>query len=95
MNLCSNTYHKCDLASEGKGNGDDDFANIVFPNGTCHRITQDDMDESVAEYIDPKAPEYGIRMTFVSEEQCNEKEKYSMTLDIKCDLSVTTPIARI
>ena len=68
MNLCSNTYHKCALDSEGKGNGDDDFANIVFPNGTCHRITQDDMDESTSEYIDPKQPEYGIRITFLSEE---------------------------
>lgn len=44
FNLCSNTYRKCTLAN---GDFDDDFANMVFAGtGKCHRLSEDDMDES-------------------------------------------------
>jgi hypothetical protein len=72
FNLCSNTNTKCTLASESKGSGDDDFANMVFADGNCHRLTEDDMDESVASYINAEDPEYGLRLQFTSEENCTD-----------------------
>ena len=56
FNLCSNTYTKCTLATESKGSGDDDFANLVYADGNCHRLTEDDMDESVASYLNAEDP---------------------------------------
>lgn len=82
FNLCENTYSKCKQQNEKSG--DDDFANIVLPDGTCHRLTSDDMDDSTASYIDSTNPDYGIRLQFETNEQCNSTHNYGVTVDIRC-----------
>ena len=65
FNLCSNTYNACTLANETSG--DEDFANLFqTADGQCHRLTEDDMDEAEAQYIDPQNPQYGLRLVFTS-----------------------------
>jgi len=94
FNLCSNTNTPCTLANESSG--DEDFANIFNQaDGSCHRLTEDDMDESVASYIDPQNPQYGLRLVFTSQENCTENEMYGFTLDIRCDEGAHNPIPRI
>jgi len=53
------------------------------------------MDESVPSYIDPKVPEYGIRLQYTSFKNCTETEMYGFTLDIRCDENAINPIPRI
>ena len=63
--------------------------------GSCKRLSQDDMDESEARYIDPNSPETGISLTFLSEDKCNDTDFYTLSVDIKCDKDVQTPLMRI
>lgn len=63
--------------------------------GTCHSLSEDDMDEATPSYIDPKAPDYGIRLQFTSEEACNSTMNYGFTLDIRCDDDAKNPIPRL
>lgn len=101
FNLCSNTNRKCTLAD---GDYDEDFGNILLqPSGKCHRLSEDDMDESQAEYIDQDKPEVGIKLIFTSTEPCDEVVTplggnvtyYGMTIDLRCDEEATNPIPRI
>lgn len=93
VNFCSNTYNKC--KNPGERWGDDDFANIIFPNGTCHRLTSDDMDDSTASYIDPLNPDYGLRLHFESSAKCNSTHNYALTVDVRCEDDVFNSIPRM
>lgn len=95
FNLCSNTKRKCLLPTEGADDGDDDFGNVQYSNGTCHRLSEDDMDESLASYIDPQVPDYGVRLKFTSTEVCQGTEFYGYTLDIRCDKDVKIVVPRV
>eukprot|EP00347_Sterkiella_histriomuscorum_P011220 403373286 len=96
FNLCSNTYTNCTLPN---GDFDEDFAHVILKkDGKCHRLTEDDMDESVAEYIDKENPEVGLRLVYTSLEKCDESttgEMWGFTLDIRCDEDASNPIPRI
>ena len=81
FNMCTNIKKSCH---------DDSFASIVEPDGSCHRLTSDDMDDSDAEFIDKKNPEAGMRILFDSKEKCNDTDWYTFTFDIKCDDDVYT-----
>ena len=92
FNLCSNTNRKCNLTN---GDLDDDFANIQGNDGKCHRLSEDDMDESTSKLIDDDKPEVGLRLVFESEEDCTKDQKYGFVLDIRCDEEALNPIPRI
>lgn len=63
--------------------------------GTCKRLTQDDMDESIATYLDQATPANGISLTFLGEDMCNATDTFTLTVEIKCDQEVKSPNLRI
>ena len=93
FNLCSNTNRECKLATETEA--DEAFAVVVLPDGKCHRLTQDDMDESVASYLDKNVAEAGLSLNYESEENCDDKQNYGFTIDIKCDEDGEHAIPRV
>ena len=95
FNMCSNTYHQCHLKNESYFGFDQDFANIVLPNGQCHRLTPDDMDDGSAALIDKGNPEYGLRLKFTSNEICNGTQKYGLIVDIRCQDDAFDAIPRL
>jgi hypothetical protein len=65
--MCSHTFRKCNIFSED----DEDFANIYSSlTGKCHHLSLEDMDEAEASYIIKEDPNFGISMTFTSDEKC-------------------------
>lgn len=53
------------------------------------------MDESEVKYIDAEDPNYGISLTFLSNEKCTDTQNYKFTIDVRCSEDAKNPIPRL